>query len=158
MCRFLCVWERERESILEERSHVSCAQEVCARGPNCMTSHYQRACVYVSMSVCMGVSVETGVRQKQLQTIIHALYIYCFIRPPTHMDVHTKTHAHKQTSSLPTSASRVKCYSLLVVTVANHITFCSNCFHGNWEIGLPGTESNAWVVIYLISSLSICSF
>ena len=44
---------------------------------------------------------------------------------------------------LPSSASGVKCYSLLVVTVANHLTFCSNCFQGNGEIRLPGTESNA---------------
>lgn len=45
---------------------------------------------------------------------------------------------------LPSSASGVKCYSLPVVTVANHLPFCSNCFQGNGEIGLPGTESNAW--------------
>lgn len=77
-------------------------------------------------------------------------------------DTHTDTHpAH-----LPSLASRVKCYSLLVVTVANHLTFRSNCFQGNREIWLPGTKSNAcdcylFIYFYLylfVHSKCVCPF
>lgn len=43
----------------------------------------------------------------------------------------------------PHSAHRVKCHSLLVVTVANHLTFHSNRFQDNRWIPLLGTWSYA---------------
>lgn len=74
--------------------------------------------------------------------------------------VHHSLRLPPRQTYLPSSASGVKCYSLLVVTVANHLPFCSNCFHGNGEIGLPGTERQCMrlLLIYLIPSLSVCSF
>lgn len=43
----------------------------------------------------------------------------------------------------PLVSRRVKSHSLLVVTVANHLTFCSNCCPGNHRIQLPSTQSYA---------------
>lgn len=70
-----------------------------------------------------------------------------------------KTHAHSHTYSTdtPHPTSGVKCYSLLVVTVANHLSFCSNCFQGNREIWLPGTKSST-CDCYLFNSIFIYLF
>lgn len=83
-------------------------------------------------------------------------FIWSFVCPPHPPPPKNHTRTHTQLTP-PHPTSGVKCYSLLIVTVANHLSFCSNCFQGNREIWLPGTKSST-CDCYLFNSIFIYLF